>query len=98
MQTQIDSRFEDISARPGWRVIVLHVSGADSLEVLYVWNHPHHDGTSGKLFHQHLLRILDESLAQRREPVLELAKGSDGLILSLPDPSDKLPPNPEMLS
>ncbi|KAF7534744.1 hypothetical protein G7054_g5971 [Neopestalotiopsis clavispora] len=98
IQTQIDSRFEDISVRPGWRVIVLHVPGADSLEVLYVWNHPHHDGTSGEIFHQQLLSNLEESLAQRREPVLELAKGSDGLILSLPDPSDKLPPNPEMFS
>ncbi|ETS83652.1 hypothetical protein PFICI_05528 [Pestalotiopsis fici W106-1] len=98
LQTQVDSKFEDISIQPGWRVIVMHVLGAEFIEVLYVWNHPHHDGTSGKFFHQHLARNLNESLAQDKESVLETTKGSDSLILDLSDPSDKLAPNPELLS
>ncbi|KAF2789459.1 hypothetical protein K505DRAFT_352582 [Melanomma pulvis-pyrius CBS 109.77] len=83
MQTQLDSGYDHLSTRPGWRVIVLHKVGAESMEVLYVWNHPHHDGMSGKIFHQ--------NTKSKRN-------GSDSWTLDLPDPSDKLPPNPEILS
>lgn len=98
MQIQLDSRYDNLSTQPGWRLIILHKPGAEFLDVLYVWNHPHHDGMSGKIFHQHLLRTLNENLNQEGEPTLKLPKGSDDWFLDLPDCSDKLPPNPELLS
>ncbi|KAG8165972.1 hypothetical protein KVR01_004524 [Diaporthe batatas] len=98
IQAQLDSRYDHLSTQPGWRVIILHKTGAESMEVLYVWNHPHHDGVSGKIFHQHLLRSLNENLKQDKEPMLKVPKGSDSWFLNLPGCSDKLPPNPELLS
>lgn len=98
MQLQLDSRYDHLSTRPGWRVIVLHQTGAESMQVLYVWNHPHHDGMSGKIFHQHLLRNLNENVVQNKEPILKVSEGLDNWILHLPDPADKLPPNPEILT
>ncbi|KAF2463773.1 uncharacterized protein BDR25DRAFT_307565 [Lindgomyces ingoldianus] len=98
MQTQLDSRYDNLSTQPGWRVIILHKVGVESMLVLYVWNHPHHDGMSGKIFHQKLLRNLNETFIQNKEPIIKVPEGSDSWILDLPDPSDKLPPNPEILS
>lgn len=60
------------------------------MEVIYIWNHPHHDGMSAKTFHRHLLRNLND-------PKLEPRKGSGGWSLELPRSSD-IPPPPEALS
>ncbi|ORX94552.1 hypothetical protein BCR34DRAFT_220725 [Clohesyomyces aquaticus] len=59
MQTQLDSRFEHLSTRPGWRVVVVYEPVAEIMAVVYVWNHVHHDGMSGNIFHRHLLRHLN---------------------------------------
>ncbi|KAI1846958.1 hypothetical protein JX266_006833 [Neoarthrinium moseri] len=98
MQDQLDSRFDHLSTQPGWRLTILHEAKGGSIEVLYAWNHPHHDGMSGKIFHQQLMRSLNDPLVQNKAPMLDNPEGSDGWILNLPDPSDRLPPNPELLS
>ena len=98
MQSQLDSRYDHLSTQPGWRLVILYEVGMESMEVLYVWNHPHHDGMSGKIFHQQLLQSLNETVIQNKEPVLTVPEGSDSWFLNLPDCSDKLPPNPELLS
>lgn len=97
-QAQLDSRYENLSTQPGWRVVVLQKIGAESIELLYVWNHPHHDGSSGKIFHQHLLRYLNEITNQDKDSQIAFPEVSNRWILDLPDPSDKLPPNPEILT
>ncbi|KAF2637147.1 hypothetical protein P280DRAFT_110377 [Massarina eburnea CBS 473.64] len=96
-QAQLDAKFENLSIRPGWKVVVLHEMGMDSIEVLYVWNHPHHDGSSGKIFHRYMLQYLDESTGQDNH-IVDLSENSDRWILPLPGLFDKLPPNPELLS
>ncbi|KAL1594546.1 Alcohol acetyltransferase [Paraconiothyrium brasiliense] len=100
VQTQLDSRFEYLPTEPGWKLTVLHQPGKEYIELLYVWNHPHHDGMGGKIFHQHLLRHLNEAFVSRREPLSDskFVDGSDRCILKIPDPTSKLPPNPELLS
>ncbi|POS68926.1 hypothetical protein DHEL01_v212679 [Diaporthe helianthi] len=90
MQTELDSRYHHLSTQPGWRVVVLHQPGAESIEVIYVWNHAHHDGMSAKIFHKQLLRNLNENPKQ--------PKGPTRWVLDLPDCSDRFPPNPELLS
>jgi hypothetical protein len=97
MQSQLDSRYTHLSTRPGWRIVILQKSGLDFLDVLYVWNHTHHDGMSAKIFHQHLLRSLNETI-RKRESILKFSENPNSWIIDLPDPSKKLPPNPEMLS
>lgn len=98
MQAQLDSRYDHLSTKPGWKVVILHIAGVQSLEVLYSWNHLHHDGMSAKIFHEQLLRNLNEAVMQTEEPPFKVTKGVDSLVIDLPDPSDKLPPNPELLS
>ncbi|KAH7396150.1 alcohol acetyltransferase [Pyrenochaeta sp. MPI-SDFR-AT-0127] len=97
IQAQLDSRYENLSTQPGWRLVVLHEIGAESIEVMYVWNHTHHDGSSAKIFHQYLLRFLTEINRQGEEPIVD-ASDADRWIINLPDSSDRLPPNPEILT
>jgi hypothetical protein len=96
MQSQLDKRYENLATQPGWRVIVLHQDGSDSLEAMYVWNHPHHDGMSGKIFHQQLLRNLNDKSSPKGDLTYE--EDSPHWYLDLPDNSSKLPPPPEILS
>jgi hypothetical protein len=64
MQSQIDFKYENLSIQPGWRVVIMHGMRAESIVVLYVWNHAHHDGSSGKIFHQQLLHYLNDVTGQ----------------------------------
>ncbi|XXG98866.1 hypothetical protein Hte_005196 [Hypoxylon texense] len=100
-QFQLDARYTHLATQPGWRVIVLQKVGADYLEVLYVWNHPHHDGMSGKIFHEQLLQSLNRSVDEKNGNDLVDKKNQQDLdtwVLHLPDSSDTLPPPPEVLS
>ena len=97
LQAQLDAKFENISRTPGWRVVVLHKAGTESLEVLYVWNHVHHDCSSGKIFHQQLLRHLNETI-DIEEPVVDAVDHCERWIVNLSDLTDKFPPNPELLT
>ncbi|ORY10489.1 hypothetical protein BCR34DRAFT_602069 [Clohesyomyces aquaticus] len=66
MQTQLDSRFEHLSTRPGWRVVVVYEPVAEIMAVVI--------------------------------PCKVFFQNEDHGILHLPDPSAKLPPNPERLT
>ncbi|KAH8722889.1 alcohol acetyltransferase-domain-containing protein [Phaeosphaeriaceae sp. PMI808] len=94
MQLQLDSKFDHISTRPGWRLVVLHRPEANTLDMLYVWNHSHHDGMSGSIFHRHLLRALNETSDQT---AVLIDTSAANWTLELPDDTDKLPPNGEIL-
>jgi hypothetical protein len=85
----LDMRFFELGARPGWRVLVVHHAASDSLDILFVWNHPHGDGMSGKIFHQFLLEALHDVTQNGIDGVL----GS--FILDFPDPSTQFPPATE---
>jgi hypothetical protein len=98
IQSQLDAKFDNLSTRPGWRVVVLHQTGAESIEVLYIWNHVHHDGSSARIFHLNLLRHLNETTRHDEESIVEVSEISDEWVLNLPDLTDRLPPNPEILS
>jgi hypothetical protein len=97
LQAHLDLRYENLSTQPGWKIILMHRPGAEVVEAMYVWNHTHHDGMSGKIFHQQLLRNLNETSLHKKEPLPDSDYAQDS-ILSLPDPTNKLPPNPELLS
>ena len=88
--SQIDAPFPDLERQPGWRIVILRQEMTDFLEVLFVWNHPHGDGTSGRIFHQDLLRSLN--YANATTPDL------NGNIVTLLSSPPKLPVPVEKLS
>ncbi|KAI0409847.1 alcohol acetyltransferase-domain-containing protein [Xylaria palmicola] len=99
LESELDSRYSNLATQPGWRVDILKEADAESIEVLYVWNHPHHDGMSGKIFHEQLLRSLHgESINGMAPPTPQFHPGSTSWVLDLPDSSARLPPPPEILS
>ena len=57
----VDKPFPDCADRPGWNITVIRQGGAaNSIDVLFNWNHAYFDGTGGKIFHNTFLRILNE--------------------------------------
>lgn len=80
---QLDKEFFKLDSRPGWRVVAMEHTGSDLIDVLFVWNHPHGDGMSGKIFHQLLLKELN---TQRLDSPPESS-----------DPSAQFPPSIEQL-
>ena len=76
----------------------MHQIEAESMRVFYVWNHAHHDEVNDKLFHKHLLRNLHENFIQNKKTTHKISKNSNNWIFHLRDPSNKLPPNPKILT
>ncbi|KAI1827312.1 alcohol acetyltransferase-domain-containing protein [Xylaria intraflava] len=89
--SQLDATFHRMDRHPGWRIVVLHQQGADFLEMLFTWNHPHADGTSGKIFHQDLIQILNTAGPEDHQ-----AK-PDPYILRFPDKPKRFPPTMEQI-
>ncbi|KAL8372280.1 hypothetical protein RB595_001865 [Gaeumannomyces hyphopodioides] len=83
---QLDTEFTDFETRPGWKVIASWL-GRQRIDVLFVWNHAHMDGMSGKMFHGSLLRHLNSGPAAGAAPAL---KG--GHVLAVSTPKDRFPP------
>ncbi|KAI0540914.1 alcohol acetyltransferase-domain-containing protein [Xylaria digitata] len=99
LESELDSRYSNLAIQPGWRVVILKEADAESIEVLYVWNHPHHDGMSGKIFHEQLLQSLHGgSINATEPPIPQFNPDSTSWVLNLPDSSALLPPPPEILS
>ncbi|KAK7911747.1 hypothetical protein PG985_014228 [Apiospora marii] len=95
--SKLDAKFENIASQPGWNIVVLHGSKSDRLDVIYNWDHSRHDGMSGKMFHQHLLRNLNNKVHSDRIPVRNAEKDPDLWAIDLPGFADKLPPPPEAI-
>ena len=97
LRSKLDANFENFDSQPGWNIIVLHGSELHCLDVIYLWDHNRHDGMSGKMFHQHLLRNLNNRVASDKIPVRNAEKDPGQWIIDLPGFSDKLPPPPEAI-
>jgi hypothetical protein len=92
IRSELDTRFTDLSIRPGWRVVVLQHPRNDMLDVIFTWNHATTDGMGGKLFHDKLL----EALATERHINTTARVGYDRK-LYFPSLSDRFPPATESL-
>jgi hypothetical protein len=89
---QLDTWFTDVESKPGWRMSVLYPEGPlESLDVIFCWNHTNFDGVAGKVFHQSLLRNLNDPKAGK-----ELHSLKDN-VLHLESVADRFPPPPEKL-
>lgn len=90
-----------IPGQPQWRVIVLFKKGEKPfLDIVFVYSHALGDGTSGKIFHQTLLRLLNASAAtpekeaETETPVSTLANR----VLRIPSAARPLAPPIEKVS
>ncbi|KAK8137068.1 alcohol acetyltransferase-domain-containing protein [Apiospora sp. TS-2023a] len=98
LTADLDAKFEDIATQPGWRIIVLHEPRSGRMDVIYDWDHSRHDGMSGKMFHEHLLRNLNNNKAASNKIPLRNAEDDPGQwVIDLPGFSDKLPPPAEAI-
>ncbi|KAL8339684.1 hypothetical protein RB601_006004 [Gaeumannomyces tritici] len=89
VQEQLDTEFTDFEARPGWRVIASWL-GRQRVDVLFVWNHAHLDGMSGRMFHGSLLRHLNSSGGSSSAAAPALQDGAH--VLPVSTPKDRFPP------
>ncbi|KAM0494779.1 hypothetical protein ACHAP8_008423 [Fusarium lateritium] len=90
--SQLDTWFTDVESKPGWRMSVLYPEGPlASLNVIFCWNHTNCDGVAGKIFHQSLLRNLNDPKVDKE---LDSLKNN---VLILESVADRFPPPPEKL-
>ncbi|KAH8721495.1 alcohol acetyltransferase-domain-containing protein [Phaeosphaeriaceae sp. PMI808] len=89
IEAQLDAKFFELDARPGWRIIILQHSQNDLLDILFTWNHPHGDGMSGKIFHQKLHESLNAVAPEAAQ------KDFENLTIELSDSASKFPPTTE---
>ncbi|KFA55282.1 hypothetical protein S40293_04957 [Stachybotrys chartarum IBT 40293] len=88
MNDTLHSWFENLDTQPGWRVHVLVSGDAGFLDMVLCWEHALFDGIGAKLFHQTLLRNLDN----HHDPLASLV--GDTLRF---ETVDNFPPPPEKL-
>ncbi|KAI1205310.1 uncharacterized protein F4807DRAFT_471162 [Annulohypoxylon truncatum] len=86
---ELDAEFHELEKRPGWRVVIQRCESNRTFAVMFVFNPPHSDGVSAKIFHQHLL---EEFIAQIETGTDDINRFIDGDILKLPSSPPELPP------
>ncbi|KAF3760729.1 hypothetical protein M406DRAFT_342924 [Cryphonectria parasitica EP155] len=84
---QVDTKFTDLQHRPGWFLDMLHQDNAEFLDIVYTWNHVHHDGMSGKIFHEDLLEALNSPTKTQK-----VHQHINKHTLTLPIQPPKMPP------
>lgn len=96
--TQIDERFPDLSImQPGWKVTIIRQRDApmpSSMEVLLTWNHPWFDAMGAKVFHEDMIKTLNDHNGADKQTIA----GLDGNILELPQEAPLLPTPIETLT
>lgn len=92
LQFQLDTEFPNLESQPGWRISVLHQRESNVLEVIFSFNHANSDGMGGKIFHETLLRRLNETSIDDTLPTLK------DRILKVPTVVDRFPPTQHQLT
>lgn len=88
----MDTWYRDAETRPGWDLTVFHHNeDFGALDIMFSWNHVHIDGVSGKLFHEQVLRHLNDP-----DTGPEVCISSSN-ILTLPEVTKSFPPPQEEL-
>lgn len=97
LSTQLDERFPDLSLKqPGWKITIIRQSGtpSTSMEVLLTWNHPWFDAMGAKVFHEDLIKTLNDHAEVHEQTTASL----NGNILTLPQQAPLLPIPIEVLT
>lgn len=94
---QLNERFpDDFFTQPGWKITVFRRRGTatPSMEVLLTWNHPWFDAMGAKVFHEDLIKTLNDHDGADKQTTASL----DGNILTLPQEAPILPNSIEVLT
>lgn len=94
---QLDERFPDLSIlQPGWKITIIRQGDTPrpSIEVLLTWNHPWFDAIGAKVFHEDLIKTLNDHNGAHEQTTA----GLDGNILKLPQQAPLLPTPIEVLT
>ncbi|XXG95315.1 hypothetical protein Hte_001576 [Hypoxylon texense] len=59
IRDRLDVMVESAETKPAWRILALHIEGTDFVDIMCEWGHAHIDGMSMKIFHETLLRKLN---------------------------------------
>ncbi|KAI1750734.1 hypothetical protein F4782DRAFT_532223 [Xylaria castorea] len=63
---RLDEPYVNLAGRPQWRVLVLFKTGEHPcLDIVFDYSHAFSDGTSGKIFHESLLRALNTTETEK---------------------------------
>lgn len=92
LQVQLDTRYNEIDSRPGFRITVIRQEHEPSMDVIFAWYHAHTDGMGARIFHETLLRKLNTPVADSQLFTLT------NRVLKLPGVAEKFPPAQERLA
>ncbi|KAG5962515.1 hypothetical protein E4U58_003846 [Claviceps cyperi] len=94
-----DQRFVDVARRPAWRIEVVEAqgdavqafsrAGIRAQDVVFAYHHALLDGTSGRMFHEDLLRQLNRLVCEREAEHGDLPTAA--VLRSIPLPPTGLP-------
>ncbi|KAG6167033.1 hypothetical protein E4U51_003137 [Claviceps purpurea] len=94
-----DQRFVDVARRPAWRIEVVEAqgeaaqafsrAGLRAQDVVFAYHHALLDGTSGRMFHEDLLRQLNQLVCEREAEHNDLPAAA--ALRSIPLPPAGLP-------
>ncbi|KAG5980366.1 hypothetical protein E4U55_004106 [Claviceps digitariae] len=88
-----NQRFEHIATRPAWRIEVVEpAGGVHGQDVVFAYHHALLDGTSGRMFHEQLLRELNRQIAHPPPPPHH--RDQDDAVVTL---TPTCPPTPQSL-
>ncbi|KAH6888181.1 alcohol acetyltransferase-domain-containing protein [Thelonectria olida] len=91
LQCQLDTEFEHLETRPGWRLSMMRTESGNFVDVMFVWNHANCDGMSAKIFHEALLQSLNG-------PAKSASLLSGSMVISTAASADRFPPPQEKLA
>ncbi|KAG5965164.1 hypothetical protein E4U57_004409 [Claviceps arundinis] len=96
-----DQRFLDVAQRPAWRIEVVEAQGdaaqafsregIRAQDVVFAYHHALLDGTSGRMFHEDLLRQLNRLLCEHDEAAEHNDLSAAAALRSIPLPPAGLP-------
>ncbi|KAI1276916.1 hypothetical protein F5Y07DRAFT_364495 [Xylaria sp. FL0933] len=91
IERRLDEPYENMAGRPQWRVLLPFKNGGDPfLDIIFDYSHAFGDGTSGKIFHETLLRILNiPTISGETETQTPILKER---MLTIPPTAKTLPP------
>ncbi|KAI0858432.1 alcohol acetyltransferase [Xylaria cubensis] len=94
IEKRLDEPYTNLTGRPQWRVLILFKKGVHhpSLDIVFDYSHAFSDGTSGKIFHETLLRTLNTTTTDGEQNHVLTNR-----VLKIPPSATPLPPPVEKL-
>ncbi|KAF3065295.1 hypothetical protein GL218_00954 [Daldinia childiae] len=60
IKSRLNIKVEQPETAPAWRILMLSIEGREFIDIMWEWGHSHTDGISAKIFHEDMLRHLND--------------------------------------